>query len=67
MTKDGSKDRLGQETEFDGFLEGFGKNVLVTFGTTHMPSRELCILLVQTFEHFSNVGFVVSLKDNDEF
>lgn len=52
--------------EYHGFLAIFDQNVLVTFGTTFMPNEQLCELLVSTFKQFKNVGFIVSIKDNEE-
>ena len=71
MTKDGSK--FNEEflnldvSEYDSFLSNFQQNVLITFGTTFMPNEELSNLLVSTFKQFKNVGFIISLKDNEYF
>jgi hypothetical protein len=68
MTKDSSKiyGQILESTEFDDFMSQYSKNVLVSFGTTFMPNEVLCKLLVETFNHFKQVGFIVSLKNNEE-
>ena len=54
MTKDSSKfnGQLELSPEYSQFMSNHQKNVLVSFGTTHMPNEELCKLLVETFVNF---------------
>ena len=54
MTKDSSKfnGQLELSSEYSQFMSNYQKNVLVSFGTTHMPNEELCKLLVETFINF---------------
>ena len=68
MTKDSIKfnGQLDLSSEYSQFMSNFQKNVLVSFGTTHMPNEELGKMLVETFVNFQYAGFVVSLKDTDD-
>lgn len=68
MTKDSSKfnGQLELDPEYAQFMSQYKQNVLVSFGTTHMPNQELCKLLVEAFSTFKHVGFIVSLKDTDD-
>lgn len=68
MTKDSSKynGNLELESEYTDFMSKYKQNALVTFGTTFMPNEKLCELLAETFGKFQDVGFVVSLKDNED-
>ena len=67
ITKEGGKMFLNSSaltgTDYDTFLNTHKKNVLISFGTTFMPSEETCYRLLEFIESQPDIGFIVSLKD----